>query len=177
MSAYDTVYGSFVQPSDNYVLNDTLTAELPPPVTYDIAETQVSPVQGALATSTQSPNGISFSGALSALSSAANTGLGIFRQVQQVDMSARSARAQQQIDKLNLEVTSAQNVASLELQRSRTDAARQVGIIQAQSSVDNAQRAAVASRDGTYVAKMADTNLPILAAVGGLLYLALKGKK
>lgn len=177
MSAFDTVYGSFVNPSDNFALNETLPAELPSAATSDSYVVQDPPVQAALATSAQSPNGISFSGALGALSSAANTGLGIFRQVQQIDTNARSLRAQQQIDKLNLEVAGAGNVAALELQRARTDAGRQVGIIQAQSTVDNARAAAVASRDGAYASKMAETNWPLLVGAGSLLYFVLKGAK
>lgn len=167
MSALDTVTGSFV-------LGDTLSPELPAPdpYTYDSYDYGYSgtTTQPAVAEIPRSEPGISFTGLLNAGSAALNTGLNIWKGVQQINMSARTAQAESQIARVQLDTNKDIALGNLELNRAQLDAKKEVALIQARSSVDQAQRAAVDARGGTFSAVASNNPLPMLLGVGALFY-------
>lgn len=179
MSALDTVSGSF-EPSDTFVLNGTRGVDLPDSYTYDSYDYQGTTPQPQMADTPRSPTGISFTGALNALSATAQAGLNIYTTAQNINTSARDAQSRAELARLTIETGRETNRANAAIATARTDAVRQVAVLDAQTAVRNATAAAEGSvngtRGGAYVASALSTNWPVLVGVGGLLYLALQSK-
>jgi hypothetical protein len=186
MSALDTVTGSFNQFDSNNVwsMEPTLSTDLPPNVNYDVYDYQgqsTIPYQGtseipAVTETPRSDSGISVSGFLGGLSATVKSGLDVWKSVNNINMSARTQQANNQIDLLKLDVAKQQALGQLELNRAQIDSNKQVGLIQARSSVDQATRAAVDARGGTFTSAVSSVNWPVLLGLAGLVYAVSQGK-
>lgn len=166
MSALDTVSGSF--------LPETLPTDLPAVWEPDYQGTSAQP---EVAEIPRSGNGISISGILDAVSATAKSGLDIFKTVSQIDMAASNVAYQREIGRAQLDLQKTQVLSATDIAKNKAGVEKELALLQAQTAINNASRAEVSSRGGSFVAQVATSPKLWTWVLGaGALYFAFRKK-
>jgi len=125
----------------------------------------------------RSDSAFDFSGILKPITATANSLLGLWGQVQNINTSAATQKATAEINTAKLDLAKTQAFAGIDIAKTQATTAQNIAKIQAENQVAKESMILANTKGGTFSAVGGSSNFLVLAGLGVSLWLAFRGKK